>query len=59
MDVLIKQFPLESDENLGRLASEPVKLETNSSSHGLFSSVFRISHAIKGSRGFLGFSKVE
>src|ERR1700674_3904728 len=59
MDDLIKEFLVESNENLDRLDSELVKLETDPSSQELLSSIFRTIHTIKGSCGFLGFSKLE
>jgi two-component system chemotaxis sensor kinase CheA len=59
MDDLIKEFLVESIENLDRLDSELVKLETDPSSQELLSSIFRTIHTIKGSCGFLGFSKLE
>src|ERR1700733_14114612 len=59
MDDLIKEFLIESTENLDRLDSELVKLETDPSSQELLSSIFRTIHTIKGSCGFLGFSKLE
>ena len=59
MDDLIKDFLVESIENLDRLDSELVKLETDPSSQDLLSSIFRTIHTIKGSCGFLGFSKLE
>jgi two-component system chemotaxis sensor kinase CheA len=59
MDDLIQDFLVESNENLDRLDSELVKLETDPSSQELVSSIFRTIHTIKGSCGFLGFSKLE
>jgi two-component system chemotaxis sensor kinase CheA len=59
MDDLIKEFLVESSENLDRLDSELVKLESDPSSQELVSSIFRTIHTIKGSCGFLGFSKLE
>ncbi len=59
MDDLIKEFLVESNENLDRLDSELVKLETDPSSQDLLSRIFRTIHTIKGSCGFLGFSKLE
>ena len=59
MDDLIKEFLVESNENLDRLDSELVKLESDPSSQDLLSSIFRTIHTIKGSCGFLGFSKLE
>src|SRR6202162_191011 len=59
MDDLIKEFVVESVENLDRLDSELVKLESDPSSEDLLSSIFRTIHTIKGSCGFLGFAKLE
>jgi len=59
VDDLIKDFLVESIENLDRLDSELVKLESDPSSEELLSSIFRTIHTIKGSCGFLGFSKLE
>src|SRR3984957_4059885 len=59
MDDLIKEFVVESVENLDRLASALVKLETDPSSQELLSSIFRTIHTEKGSCGFLGFAKLE
>src|ERR1700722_5337385 len=59
MDELIKDFLVESSENLDRLESELIKLETDPPSQDLLSSIFRTIHTIKGSCGFLGFSKLE
>src|ERR1700693_3703082 len=59
MDDLIKEFLVESIENLDRRDSELVKLETDPSAQELLSSIFRTIHTIKGSCGFLGFSKLE
>src|ERR1700730_2169767 len=59
MDDLIKEFLVESIENLDRLDSELVKLESDPSSQELLSSIFRTIHTIKGSCGFLGFGKLE
>jgi two-component system, chemotaxis family, sensor kinase CheA len=59
MDDLIKEFLVESNENLDRLDSELVKLETDPSSQELLSSIFRTIHTTKGSCGFLGFGKLE
>ena len=59
MDDLINDFLVESIENLDRLDSELVKLESDPHSQELLSSIFRTIHTIKGSCGFLGFSKLE
>jgi chemotaxis protein histidine kinase CheA len=59
MDEIVKDFLIESNENLDRLDHELVKLESDPSSKDLLASVFRTIHTIKGSCGFLGFSRLE
>ncbi len=59
MDDLIREFLLESYENLDRLDQEFVKLETEPGNLELLKSIFRTIHTIKGTCGFLGFSKLE
>ena len=59
MDEIIKDFLVESSENLDRLDQELVQLESDPSSGDLLSSIFRTIHTIKGSCGFLGFAKLE
>jgi two-component system chemotaxis sensor kinase CheA len=58
MDDLIKDFLVESYENLDRLDRDFVDLEKNPSTETL-GSIFRAIHTIKGTCGFLGFSKLE
>jgi two-component system chemotaxis sensor kinase CheA len=59
MDEIVKDFLIESNENLDRLDQELVKLESEPSSKELLGSVFRTIHTIKGSCGFLGFTRLE
>jgi two-component system, chemotaxis family, sensor kinase CheA len=59
MDEIVKDFLIESSENLDRLDQELVKLESEPSSKELLASVFRTIHTIKGSCGFLGFARLE
>lgn len=59
MDEIVKDFLIESNENLDRLDQELVRLESEPSSTELLSSVFRTIHTIKGSCGFLGFARLE
>lgn len=59
MDDIIKDFLIESNENLDRLDQELVKLEADPTSRELLDSIFRTIHTIKGSCGFLGFSRLE
>ena len=59
MDEIVKDFLIESNENLDRLDQELVKLESEPASKDLLASVFRTIHTIKGSCGFLGFARLE
>lgn len=56
---VIKEFLIESSENLGRMDREIVELERNPGSPELLSSIFRTIHTIKGTCGFLGFGNLE
>jgi two-component system chemotaxis sensor kinase CheA len=58
MDDLTKDFLVESYENLDRMDRDFVELEKNPSKETL-GSIFRAIHTIKGTCGFLGFSKLE
>ena len=59
MDEIVKDFLIESAENLDRLDQDLVKLEADPSSKELLASIFRTIHTIKGSCGFLGFARLE
>ena len=59
MDEIVKDFLIESGENLDRLDQELVKLESEPQSKELLASIFRTIHTIKGSCGFLGFARLE
>lgn len=59
MDDIVKDFLIESRENLDRLDQELVRLESDPASKELLSSIFRTIHTIKGSCGFLGFTHLE
>ena len=59
MDEIVKDFLIESGENLDRLDQELVQLETDPHSAPLLASIFRTIHTIKGSCGFLGFTRLE
>ena len=56
---LIKEFLIESNENLARLEREMLQLEQRPNDLALLGSVFRTIHTIKGTCGFLGFSRLE
>jgi two-component system, chemotaxis family, sensor kinase CheA len=59
MDDIVKDFLIESGENLDRLDQELVQLEADPRSKDLLASIFRTIHTIKGSCGFLGFVRLE
>jgi two-component system, chemotaxis family, sensor kinase CheA len=59
MDEIVKDFLIESTENLDRLDQELVKLEEDPQSNELLASIFRTIHTIKGSAGFLGFIRLQ
>jgi len=54
----IREFLIESNENLGRLDQEIVELEKDPGNRELVASIFRTIHTIKGTCGFLGFDKL-
>ncbi len=56
---IIKEFLIESSENLARLDQEMVELEQRPKDASLLASIFRTIHTIKGTCGFLGFGKLE
>jgi len=56
---IVKEFLVESYENLDRLDRELVGLEKNPEDRDALGSVFRTIHTIKGTCGFLGFNKLE
>jgi two-component system, chemotaxis family, sensor kinase CheA len=56
---VVREFLIESNENLNRLDREIVELEQKPEDAKLLASVFRTFHTIKGSCGFLGFTTLE
>ncbi len=58
-DDIIREFLIESVENLARLDQEMVELEQDPGRLELVASIFRTIHTIKGTCGFLGFSRLE
>lgn len=56
---IVKDFLIESYENLDRLDRELVGLERDPNDAPALASVFRTIHTIKGTCGFLGFNKLE
>ena len=58
-DELVKEFLVESHENLDQLDQDLVTLESDPTNPELLSRIFRTIHTIKGTCGFLGFTKLE
>jgi two-component system chemotaxis sensor kinase CheA len=58
-DDLVREFLVESNENLDTLDREFVELEKNPGDRARLASVFRTIHTIKGTCGFIGFTKLE
>lgn len=58
MDIIIKEFLVESNENLDQLDRDLVQLEREPTSRELLGRIFRTVHSIKGATGFLGFGKL-
>jgi len=56
---VIREFLVESHENLARLDQELVELEQRPQDAALLASIFRTIHTIKGTSGFLGFPTLE
>ena len=56
---VIREFLIESHENLSRLDQELVELEKRPKDAELLASIFRTIHTIKGTCGFLAFSTLE
>jgi two-component system chemotaxis sensor kinase CheA len=56
---IVKDFLVESYENLDRLDRDLVGLEKNPHDRGALAGVFRTIHTIKGTCGFLGFPQLE
>lgn len=59
MDDLIREFLVESYENLDQLDRDFVALETDPTAQDKLSSIFRTIHTIKGTCGCLGLVKLE
>jgi two-component system chemotaxis sensor kinase CheA len=58
-DEIVREFLVESGENLDLLERELVDLEKDPQNRETLASVFRTVHTIKGTCGFLGFAKLE
>src|SRR5690349_18494933 len=56
---ILAEFIIETNENLARLSQDLVAIEARPKDAELLASIFRTFHTIKGTTGFLGFSKLE
>ena len=56
---IVKEFLVESYENLDRLDRELIVLEKEPGNREVLASIFRTIHTIKGTSGFLAFNKLE
>src|SRR5208282_4900879 len=59
MDDIVREFLVESNENLDQLDRDLVALEKDPRAQNILASIFRTIHTIKGTSGFLGFNKLE
>jgi two-component system, chemotaxis family, sensor kinase CheA len=59
MDETVKEFLIESNENLNQLDRDLVALESAPDDRQRLSAIFRTIHTIKGTCGFLAFSNLE
>jgi two-component system chemotaxis sensor kinase CheA len=59
MDDIVREFLVESNENLDLLDRNLVALEKDPQARDILASIFRTIHTIKGACGFLGFNKLE
>src|SRR3954469_7332103 len=58
-ETIIKEFLIESYENLDRLDQDLIALEKDPKDRETLASVFRTIHTIKGTSGFLAFNQLE
>src|SRR3954447_26515004 len=56
---IVGEFLMESHENLDQIDRDLVALEQEPASRDLISRIFRAIHTIKGTSGFLAFSRLE
>ena len=59
MNEIVQEFLVETSENLDQLDQDLVALESDPHSRELLGSVFRTIHTVKGTTGFLGFTRLE
>ena len=56
---ILREFILETHENLALLDSDLVKLERNPTEMATLAQVFRTLHSVKGTAGFMGLVKLQ
>lgn len=59
MGEIVNEFLVESYENLDQLDQDLINLEQHPGDINILSSIFRTIHTIKGTCGFIGFTKLE
>src|SRR5436190_18734031 len=59
MNEIVREFLLETHENLAQLDVDLVTLERDPAERETLARVFRTVHTVKGSAGFLGFARLE
>jgi two-component system chemotaxis sensor kinase CheA len=59
LDGLVKEFLVESYENLDRLDKEFLQLEQDPGNREVIASIFRTIHTVKGTSGFFGFERLQ
>ncbi|MGP7960219.1 chemotaxis protein CheA [Sanguibacter sp. A247] len=59
IDEIVREFLIESTENLDQLDQDLIALESDPGSRELLGSIFRTIHTIKGTSGFLSFHALE
>ncbi|TNF24665.1 MAG: hybrid sensor histidine kinase/response regulator [Deltaproteobacteria bacterium] len=59
MNPIVKEFLVESNENLSSITEEMTKYEKNPNDKEILNSIYRTIHTMKGSASFLGFKKLE
>jgi two-component system chemotaxis sensor kinase CheA len=56
---ILTEFIIETNENLARLNQDLIAIETRPKDAELLASIFRTFHTVKGTTGFLGYTKLE
>src|ERR671910_3589751 len=59
MNEIVREFVLETQENLGQLELDLVTLERDPGERETLGRVFRTLHTVKGTAGFLGLARLQ